>query len=295
MSILTAICEEKKKSLEAAKRERPLALVQEGARSVTAPRFVRALKNAPYPAVIAEVKKASPSKGIIRSDLQPGQTAASFARRGAAALSVLTEEKFFQGGLDWLAIVRRALADEGRSEVPILRKDFIIDPYQVWETKAAGASALLLIAAALDERLFKALLNELASAGEVDVLVEVHNEEDVEKTFAVLEGVPLTGFELAFGINNRDLQTFHTDIDQTAKIAPLVLRLAEKAGQPELSQPLLVAESGIFSGRDVYTLHEKGARAFLIGESLVASGGPGDNLAALISAARKEYEAQNKD
>ena len=193
--------------------------------------------------LIAEVKRASPSKGELTKDFAPVMTAAAYAHNGASAISVLTDEDFFRGSLDHLTAIRLAV------DVPILRKDFVIDPYQVYQGRAAGADAILLIVAAQsDEQLsdLYALTHDLG----MTALVEVHNQWEMER--ALLLDAKL------IGINNRDLNTFHVDLGTTARLADLVD-----------DNVLLVAESGIFSAADVQQMGRLGAHAILVGEALM--------------------------
>lgn len=194
-------------------------------------------------AIIAEVKKGSPSKGIIREDFDPVAIARSYQRGGASCLSVLTDEHYFYGSLDYLGQIREQI------ELPLLRKDFIVDPYQVFQARVAGADAILLIAAALDdEQLLE--LAELATELKLDTLLEVHDGAELERALPLPVDL--------IGINNRNLQTFVTDLGVTE-------RLARKIP----SRQLAVAESGIHSREDIERLQQAGAGAFLIGESLM--------------------------
>lgn len=208
------------------------------------------------PAVIAEVKKASPSKGLIRKDFDPPAIARSYQAGGAACLSVLTDEHFFQGHDDYLVAARAVVS------LPVLRKDFTVDRYQLYEARAMGADAILLIVAALEKN---QLLDFAAEASEIglDVLVEVHNAE--EMTVALASGSPL------IGVNNRNLHTFETDLENSVRLAPL---LAENQ--------LLVAESGIHTNADVELLRNAGIQAFLVGEAFMRADDPGRALASLF-------------
>ena len=194
-------------------------------------------------AIIAEVKKGSPSKGIIREDFDPVAIAHSYEQGGACCLSVLTDEHYFYGSLDYLGQIRAQVG------LPLLRKDFIIDPYQVFQARVAGADAILLIAAALDDAKLRELA-KLATELQLDTLLEVHNSVELER--ALKFPVDL------IGINNRDLQTFVTDLSITEQLAGEI---------PQ--QQLAVAESGIHNRADIERLQQAGAGAFLIGESLM--------------------------
>jgi indole-3-glycerol phosphate synthase len=211
-------------------------------------------------AIIAELKKASPTKGLIRADFRPSELAHDLEVAGAAALSVLTDENFFQGSLDYL---RQASAS---SSLPCLRKDFIVDESQIVEAKANCADAILLIVAALEQKEL-VMLAGVAQAQGLDVLCEVHDEEELERALD-------TGCDLV-GINSRNLQTFEVDLDTA-------FRLVEKIPSPCVR----VAESGIQSGSDIVRLRSAGYEAFLIGESLMKADRPGDALTALMEEAK---------
>ncbi|MFW5815333.1 MAG: indole-3-glycerol phosphate synthase TrpC [Wenzhouxiangella sp.] len=221
--------------------------------------FAGALKQraaASADAVIAEIKRASPSAGLIRADFDPAAIARSYEAGGATGLSVLTDEPFFRGHADFLAQARAAC------RLPVLRKDFIIDPWQVWETRALGADALLLIVAALADP----ALAELSSLGRelgLSVLVEVHDQAELERALAVPGDL--------VGINNRDLHRFVTDLDTTLALAPQV---------PD--ERLVISESGIHTPADIARLRAGGIGAFLIGESFMRQPDPGAALAELI-------------
>ena len=210
-----------------------------------------------WTAIIAEVKKGSPSKGLIREDFDPLEIAGIYQNNGATCLSVLTDEHFFLGHLRFLALIRETVS------LPLLRKDFICDPYQIFEARAAGADAILLIAAMLDLnqlREFHAVAKEI----NLDVLLEVHDEAEMEKVLK-------TECTL-IGINNRNLRTFVTDLATTGRMARMMP-----------SDRLLVAESGINSRADIVRLQADGARAFLIGESMMREDDIGTKLQELLN------------
>lgn len=199
-------------------------------------------------ALIAEVKKASPSAGIIRPDFDPVAIARAYEAAGATCLSVLTDEKFFQGSLHYLRAIRAAV------RLPLLRKDFIIDERQIREAIEWGADAILLIAAILDDTQLRRL-HDLAAGAGLAVLVEVHDEAELDRALAL--GAPL------IGVNNRDLKTFTVDLATTERLA------ARLRAHPRGAQTVLVAESGIHTRADVERLRRTGARAILVGESLM--------------------------
>jgi indole-3-glycerol phosphate synthase len=245
--ILRKIVEYKKGELAAASSRAPLAELK--ARVAECPPVrgfeasLRGTDGAGATAVIAEVKKGSPSKGIIRADFDPVTIARVYEANGASCLSVLTDEHFFFGHLGYLSAIRAAV------ELPLLRKDFIFDEYQVWEARASGADAILLIAAILDLPRLREL-QAVAAALSLDVLLEVHDERELEA--AMETGCPL------IGINNRDLRTFVTDLGTTERLCGII--------PPDR---FVVAESGINARADVLRLHAAGAGAFLVGESLM--------------------------
>jgi indole-3-glycerol phosphate synthase len=208
------------------------------------------------PAVIAELKKASPSRGTLREDFDPAQIAASYERGGAACLSVLTDVDFFKGSDAYLQQARAACS------LPVLRKDFIIDPYQVYEARTLGADCILLIVAAVDDSMLRELLRLATQLG-MDALVEVHEREELER--ALRTPAPL------IGINNRDLRSFDTRLDVTLGLLQLV---------PD--DRLVVTESGIHTGADVALMRSRGVSAFLVGEAFMKAPAPGDKLAELF-------------
>jgi|WetSurMetagenome_2_1015567.scaffolds.fasta_scaffold249293_2 indole-3-glycerol phosphate synthase len=209
--------------------------------------------------VIAEIKKASPSRGVIRADFNPGTIAQQYIAGGASALSVLTDERFFQGSLKYLEEVRAL------TRAPLLRKDFVLDPYQLVEAKAYGADAVLLIAAALEPAYLRELQAEAASLG-LECLVEVHSEAEIES-------LDQSRCEL-IGINNRDLATFVTDLNVSLKLRGLIRK-----------ETTVVSESGISNPADLARLKAAGIHAVLIGEAFMRQEDPGEALAALLRGA----------
>ena len=261
--ILDKIAEYKRQEVALAKARRSLASLQRGISELEdQPRgFLRALRataDSSWPAMIAEVKKGSPSKGVIRADFDPLEIAEIYQDNGATCLSVLTDEHFFMGHLLYLGKIREIV------NLPLLRKDFICDPYQIYEARVAGADAILLIAAILDAAQL-AEYNALAVELHLDVLLEVHDEAELVMALT-------TGCEL-IGINNRNLQTFTTDLATTERLLPLI-----PAGH------FVVAESGIASRADVLRLQRAGARGFLVGESLMRENDIGAKLRELQGA-----------
>ncbi len=246
MNILTQIVDDKIREVAERRNATPLQLlIQQAAAASPSRGFLDALKRADGVALIAEVKKASPSKGIILDDFNPVSIAKQYAEGGATCLSVLTDEKYFQGSM---ADMRAVLANV---DLPVLRKDFIVDEYQVFESRASGADCILLIVAALDEQ----RLCEYSALGKqigLDVLVEVHDERDM--ALAAKSGAE------KIAINNRDLTTFETDLAVTEKLA--------RRAPPNA---LLVSESAIWSRDDVLRVQSAGVKAILVGESLMKS------------------------
>lgn len=210
------------------------------------------------PAVIAEVKKASPSKGIIRQDFHPAEIARAYEAGGAACLSVLTDRDFFQGHEDYLVAAREACT------LPVLRKDFIIDPYQIWEARALGADCILLIVAALEDEQLHAL-NQCAIDAGMDVLVEVHTAEELGRALPLQNRL--------VGINNRDLHTFDTRLETTWSLLAQIP-----------ADRIVVTESGIHTGEDVVAMRNHGVHAFLVGEAFMRAEDPGDALHRLFFA-----------
>jgi indole-3-glycerol phosphate synthase len=259
--ILNQIVAVKRQEVDAALQRKPLAEMRADAESRVLTRdFVGAMRAriaAGRAAVIAEIKKASPSKGVLRADFEPADIAQTYAEHGAACLSVLTDQQFFQGRIDYLKQARASCP------LPVLRKDFIIDAYQVYESRAIGADAVLLIAACLNDaqlRDFEAIARSLDMA----VLVEVHDAAELARALALK--TPL------IGVNNRNLKTFEVSLDTT-----LTLRHAMPADR------LLVSESGIQSRDDVLRLAAAGVNAFLVGESFMRADDPGLALAQMFA------------
>lgn len=244
---LARICEAKRRHVADAKRKRPTAEIRRRAAAASPPRgFAAALGNARADGrygLIAEIKRASPSKGTIRQDFDPAALARAYAAGGAACLSVLTDTPFFRGADAHLAAARAAVS------LPVLRKDFTLDPYQVLEARAIGTDCVLLIVAALGNGQAGELLAAAAESG-MDALVEVHDEAELARALALDAGM--------IGINNRNLKTLDTDIGTARRLAPLV---------PE--GRLVVAESGLSTRSDLAAMGEAGVTTFLIGEALM--------------------------
>ncbi len=259
--ILKKILDYKREEVATAKGARPLTELKSCIADMEdQPRgFVRALRAAEescWTPVIAEVKKGSPSKGVIRPDFDPLAIAETYEESGAACLSVLTDERFFLGHLSYLGLIREQV------RLPLLRKDFLYDPYQVFEARLAGADAVLLIAAMLELNQLRDLAAQARELS-LDVLLEVHDERELEAALRV-------NVEL-IGINNRNLRTFVTDLATTERLARLVP-----------GDRMVVAESGINTRDDIVRLQQAGAKAFLIGESLMREGDIGAKLQELL-------------
>ena len=245
-SILDKILRDKQEEVETLKKMLPLGHIKEYIDSNQFPvNFSGALMGDTI-RLIAEIKKASPSKGMLDLDLDPVKTGVIYAENGAAAVSVITEEKHFFGNIDYLVQVKEALKSFG---IPVLRKDFIFDPYQIYESRAYGADAILLIVAALEQNQLVELMN-VAQSMWLQCLVEVHNEDELKIALDV-------GAEV-IGINNRNLHTFYTTLDVTKRLAPLI---------PD--GKIIVSESGIETKEDLGLLREYGVNSVLIGETLI--------------------------
>lgn len=259
-TVLTRIIDRKHEEVAERQARKSVAALRDDIASAPAPRgFVQAMASklaAGQSAVIAEVKKASPSKGVIREDFHPAEIARSYERGGAACLSVLTDTDFFQGSEAYLQQARAACS------LPVIRKDFIVDPYQVYEARAIGADCILLIVAALDDARM-AELNALAIELGMDVLIEVHNAEELERS------LPL-GNRLV-GINNRNLHNFDTSLETTYS---LLAQIGDER--------IVVTESGIHTADDVAVMREHGVDAFLVGEAFMRADEPGERLSELF-------------
>lgn len=256
-----------RKHAEVAERSAALPLAQLAARAAAAPAprgFTAALReklNAELPAVIAEAKRASPSKGLLRDPFDPAAIAASYERHGAACLSVLTDRDYFQGHEDYLVAARAACT------LPVIRKDFIVDPYQVVEARAIGADCILLIVAALDDATMRDLAAQARGLG-LDVLVEVHDEAELDRALALPD--------VLLGVNNRNLKTLTVDLATFERLAP------RAPGR------FLVAESGLKTPADVARVDAAGAGAILVGESLMAQSDVTAAARALLALAPQE-------
>jgi indole-3-glycerol phosphate synthase len=255
-TILEKIMHSKVHELTGAKSKLPASSLESALENAPEVRSFRAALMRKSPAIIAEIKKASPSVGLIRADFDPLKIAAEYQKAGAAALSVITEVHHFRGGLENLASVRWQV------KLPLLRKDFIVDPYQVIEARHAGADAILLIAALLDASDLKALIGEAERYG-MDALVEVHSESELRK--ALDAGANL------IGVNNRDLRTFTVSLETSISLARNMPKNA-----------LAVSESGIRTAEDIRRLMDAGYRGFLVGEQLMRAESPGAALKDLI-------------
>ena len=246
MTILDEIYKHKLSEVAENKKRIPVEALKEQIKKRQNPRsFGAALKSNTNIRIIAEIKKASPSLGIIREDFNPVEIARIYETGGAAAISVLTDEEFFQGSLFYLTEVKKSV------NLPILRKDFIVDTYQIYEARSAGADAILLIAALLSKEIIQSYLDLAGELG-MDCLVEIHSETELKKVLQTNAHI--------IGINNRDLETFKTDLETTLRLRPMIP--AEK---------IVVSESGIKSRVDVEKLMKESVDAILVGETLMKS------------------------
>jgi indole-3-glycerol phosphate synthase len=255
--ILAKIVEAKRQRLARTKMRVPDAVVRHLAtKAPPVPSFREGLQNSKQVRVIAEIKKASPSKGVFTEAFSVRNLVQAYSEAGASAISVVTEEDFFQGDLGWISEIR------GLSTLPVIRKDFVFDPYQIYETRCAKASAILLIVAMLRPDELKSFIT-LANETGLDALVEVHDESELQEALDA-------GAEL-IGVNNRNLKTFEVDVQTSYRLGKLI---------PD--DRIFVVESGIRNRADIDGLLEAGADAFLIGETLIASSNPGGTLRGLL-------------
>lgn len=264
-NILEEIVWHKEVEVEQMRDRTPLRELQHSVKTMPSPRnFVAALQHSKtQPALIAEVKKASPSKGVIRADFDPVAIAQAYESAGAACISVLTDQKFFQGSFVYLRQIRDTV------NVPLLCKDFVIYPYQIYLARINGADAVLLIAAILSDKDLQYFLKIITSLG-MTALIEVHTLEELDRVLA-LEGVTL------LGINNRNLETFSVDLETTCQL------LAQRGEVLQQRGIVVVSESGLHHNADLQKINQAGARAVLIGESLVKQPDPAEAIATLFS------------
>lgn len=242
--ILTRIIEEKRRVVEEAKRSKPIEDLKYEVRGICVKSaFKKNIARPHHINLIAEIKKASPSRGIIRGDFNPAKIAVTYQANGAGAISVLTDERFFEGRLEYIKVVK------AHTTLPVLRKDFIIDEYQIYESVGAGADAILLIADILTKAEMKGFL-ELATSLGLDVLAEVHNEEDLSKALAIGSSI--------IGINNRDLREFKVDVGVTQKLVKTIP-----------ASKIKVSESGIRTHEEIMFLKSLGINAVLVGEAFM--------------------------
>ncbi len=258
--ILKTILAKKTEEVARRKANTPVATLQEIAASVQGPRgFYQALRSkadAQKPAIIAEIKKASPSQGVIREDFKPVEIALDYAMNGASCLSVLTDKDFFQGSEANLQMVRE------KCPLPVIRKDFMIDPYQIHESRALGADCILLIVAALDDAMLKELADTASGLG-LDVLVEVHDAAELDRALKLDSRL--------IGINNRNLRTFEVSLQTTLDLQSRIP-----------ADRLLVTESGIHTPTDVKLMQEHGIYSFLVGEAFMRAASPGQKMRELF-------------
>ncbi|MCQ8129412.1 indole-3-glycerol phosphate synthase TrpC [Methylomonas rivi] len=258
--ILKTILAKKAEEVARRKTNAPIAMLQEIATGVPGPRgfyhSLRSKADAKMPAIIAEIKKASPSQGVIREDFQPVNIAADYMMNGATCLSVLTDKEFFQGSEANLQMIRQ------KCPLPVIRKDFMIDPYQIHESRALGADCILLIVAALEDAMLKELADTATGLG-MDVLVEVHDAAELERALQL--NTPM------IGINNRNLRSFEVSLQTT---------LALKNSIP--ADKLIVTESGIHTPADVQLMQDNGIYTFLVGEAFMRAESPGQKMRELF-------------
>jgi indole-3-glycerol phosphate synthase len=266
--ILDKIIAVKKEELAFLKQTMPLSELKASIRDFPTSRDFRKAISDRQCAIIAEIKRRSPSKGILKEDFDPVKIASIYEKNGAAAISVLTDKEFFGGDKSFLANIKETV------QIPLLRKDFIIDPHQIYETRYLHGDAVLLIAAILEEEELREFINITETLG-LSALVEVHSREELDKAVAAKAGI--------IGINNRNLKTFTTDLKTSLDIAPHIP-----------ADRIIISESGIHSRQDIEMLMEAGIHAFLIGESLMCSGNIGLTLNELCGS-EKKISSGNKD
>lgn len=254
--ILDRIVEVKRREVDSLKESTSLEALQKAVRYLPSPRDFRKAISGRDCSIIAEVKRSSPSKGRIREDFDHIEIASLYEENGAAAISVLTDEEFFEGKNSYLSEIKETVS------LPLLRKDFIIDPYQIYETRIIGGDAVLLIAGILKEETLRQFIDLAESLG-LSPLVEVHSREELDKTLAAGAGI--------IGINNRNLKTFSTDLRTSMELAPSV---------PE--DRIVISESGIETRKDIETLMKKGIHSFLVGETLMKAHDMGGKLKELL-------------
>jgi len=264
--MLDRIVEARRVSMDKRRRLHPLPVLRMAVQQASPPRDFAAALRRPGLNVIAELKKASPSRGVLRADFDAKTLGISLAAAGAAALSVLTEEEFFQGSLTNLRLTRAAVS------VPVLRKDFVFDPWQVWEARSVNADSFLLIAAILSGQQLAELLAVGRELG-MEPLVEVHSPEELQRA--------LSAGARMIGVNNRDLRTFHVRLETSLELIRQIPR-----------ECIAVSESGLRSARDLARLHEAGFHAFLIGEGLMQASDPSAALRALLDPAQSRAQGE---
>ena len=304
MNILETIIQTKWTEISDQRREVPVEMLQELAANSPAPRrFAQALRDAwkTHPAIIAEIKFGSPSLGKIREKRDVERIALSYVENGAAALSILTDTKYFMGSPAYLPLAKERLRAELGAETPLLRKDFIVDPYQLWQSRVMGADAVLLIVAALSQDALVSLL-DLALELQLDVLVEVHTEAELQRAVAAIsscyadESYANSGAspasastpEVLLGINCRNLKTFERDLNIIKTLLGSARALF--ANEPRLPNNLgLIAESGINTADDIADLRASSADGFLVGTAFMTDPNPGEKLRAML----EDYAAKN--
>jgi indole-3-glycerol phosphate synthase len=289
--ILTKIISKKRIEISEQSNEVSLETIKAIAKESPKPRgFAKTIKNSASPKIIAEIKFGSPAKGFVRPDLDPATVATSYAKNSATCLSILTDRTFFNGALSFVPLAREKLSKLG-IEIPILRKDFIVDIYQVWQTRAMQADAILLIVAALTKQELKTLISESLEA-ELDLLIEVHSREELLCALEAISSIsqaqlsPTASSSILLGINNRSLKTLDTNLETSFELAKTFQDETNKY-QGLKEQITLISESGIKAAQDLIALESAGFSGFLIGGSLTFQGDPGQNLASILNDYKK--------